>query len=117
MGAIPKFDVFGSHPGHPSELLGTYTAQDPSGAIAKAKSRKTNQPMPGTMVALEVTGGPTGTAYQRNEDFIYRSCRRKAWFPTRGSARHARRNSSPGLDVYKCKVCDGWHLGNKRRKG
>lgn len=51
-----------------------------------------------------------------------RICGNKHRYPSRGAALHEmwrliRRGTHPsGINVYKCPVCGGWHVGHKARK-
>lgn len=46
-----------------------------------------------------------------------RGCTSKSYFVSRGEAKavlRSGRHSFSGLQPYRCRYCDGWHLGHRR---
>ena len=66
--------------------------------------------------------GPVSVDYHQfiNRDLPprERGCTSKVWFISRGEAKCVTRQpwAASGLKPYRCRWCDGWHLGHRQRR-
>jgi hypothetical protein len=59
------------------------------------------------------------TGFTETERLLYNfaRCQRKRRYPTRAKARKAlkRWHKRGAFDIYHCRMCDGFHLGSRRK--